>query len=179
MVLVVVLAAGSRSPVWASPATFVPTQLRIPAIGVNAQVVPVGTVMAEAPFLGGQTVSTFGVPPDGSRVGWWSDGPPVGGAGMAVLLGHTQVGGDAVFNRLGELRLGDAVLVEDAAQGIRGDFRITRVVGGIPKTQPDALQRVLRDNALNAQVALITCGGDFDTASHASVENIVAFASTV
>ena len=96
---------------------------------------------------------------------------------MAVLLGHTQAGGDAVFNRLGELRTGDEVLIEDATQGARSDFRITRIVAGIPKAQPDALQRVLQNNASGSQLALITCGGDFDAANHASVENIVAFAS--
>ena len=137
----------------------------------------VGTVLAAAPFLGGQSVSTFGVPPDGSTVGWWSDGPMVGGPGMAILLGHTKVGGAAVFNRLGDLRPGDLVSVQGAPGAATLDFRITHVVSGIPKSNPEALQRVLSDNTGTSQLALITCGGYFDQNVRASEENIVAFAA--
>ena len=134
--------------------------------------------MAPAPFLGGQTVSTFAVPPDGSSVGWWADGPLVGAPGMAILLGHTRVGGSyAVFNRLGELRPGDQVTVEDGAGSARAEFRITQVVSDVPKDDPEALRKVLSDNAQGAQLALITCGGDFDLGYRASADNIVAFAA--
>jgi LPXTG-site transpeptidase (sortase) family protein len=140
-------------------------------------VAPVATVTAPAPFLGGQMVPTFGVPADASSVGWWADGPLVGASGMAILLGHSQVGGNAVFNRLGELHPGDQVAVVDGTGSARADFRITRVVPGIPKNDPEALRRVLSDNAQSAQLALITCGGDFDTSHRASVDNVVALAA--
>lgn len=97
---------------------------------------------------------------------------------MAILLGHTQVGGGyAVFNRLGELHPGDQVSVADGTGSIRADFRITRVVSGVPKNDPEALRRVLSDNAGGAQLALITCGGDFDVSYRASADNVVAFAA--
>jgi hypothetical protein len=166
------------SPLPVGTTAFAPAELDIPSIGVTAVVAPVGTVMAPAPFLGGQMVPTFAVPPDGSSVGWWADGPLVGAPGMAILLGHTQVGGgDAVFNRLGELRPGDQVTVADGTGSARADFRITRVVPGIPKSDPEALRRVLSDNAQSAQLALITCGGDFDLSYRASADNLVAFAA--
>jgi sortase (surface protein transpeptidase) len=134
--------------------------------------------MAPAPFLGGQMVPTFAVPADASSVGWWADGPLVGAPGMAILLGHTQVGGgDAVFNRLGELHPGDQVTVVDGTGSARADFRITRVVLGVPKDDPEALRRVLSDNAQSAQLALITCGGDFDLSYRASADNVVALAA--
>lgn len=164
----------------AVPATappIIPVEVRIPAIGLDAPVAPVGTVVAAAPFLGGQSVSTFGVPADASGVGWWSDGPMVGGPGMAILLGHTKVGGAAVFNRLGELRPGDLVSVQGGPGSAAVEFRITGVVSGVPKSSPDALQRVLSDNAATSQLALITCGGYFDQNVRASQENIVAFAA--
>jgi hypothetical protein len=166
------------APVSVGPSAFTPAELDIPSIGVTAAVVPVGTVMAPAPFLGGRTVPTFAVPPDGSSVGWWADGPLVGTPGMAILLGHTQVGGGyAVFNRLGELNPGDLVAVVDGTRSARADFRITQVVSGVPKNDPEALRRVLSNNAQSAQLALITCGGDFDSSHRASEDNIVAFAA--
>ena len=123
-------------------------------------------------------VPTFAVPPDASSVGWWADGPLVGAPGMAILLGHTQVGGGyAVFNRLGELHPGDQVTVADGTGIARADFRITRVVTGVPKNDPEALRRVLSDNAHSAQLALITCGGGFDVSYRASADNVVAFAA--
>lgn len=159
------------------PRVFWPGQLRISAIGLDAPVVPVGTVMAGAPFLGGRLVPTFGVPPDGSMVGWWSDGPLVGGREMAILLGHTLVGGGyAAFNRLGELHPGDVVSVGDQAGGVSTEFRVARVVSGVPKSDPDALQRVLSENAPGSQLALITCGGEFDKDLRASAANVVVFA---
>jgi hypothetical protein len=159
-------------------AAFVPAEIDIPSIGVTAAVAPVGTVMAPAPFLGGQTVPTFAVPPDGSSVGWWADGPLVGAPGMAIMLGHTQVGGGyAVFNRLGELHPGDQVTVADGTRAAQTDFRITQVVSDVPKNDPEALRKVLSDNAQGAQLALITCGGEFDRSYRASADNVVAFAA--
>lgn len=169
--------APARPVLPATPAEFLPGVVQIPTIGLNAPVAPVGTVIAAAPFLGGTPVSTFGVPPDGSSVGWWSEGPMIGGSGMAILLGHTKVGGYAVFNRLGDLRPDDLVSVQDKSGVITLDFRITHVVTGVPKSSPDALQRVLSDNASTSQLALITCGGYFDEGFRASEDNIVAFAT--
>jgi hypothetical protein len=50
-------------------------------------------------------------------------------------------------------------------------------VPGVPKNDPEALRRVLSDNAESAQLALITCGGDFDPSYRASADNVVAFAA--
>lgn len=158
-------------------APFIPAEIDIPSIGVTSVVAPVGTVMAPAPFLGGQMVPTFAVPPDASSVGWWADGPLIDSPGMAILLGHSQVGGYGVFNRLGELHPGDHVTVIDSTDSARADFRITGVVAGIPKNDPEALRRVLSDNAQTAQLALITCGGDFNPSYRASADNVVAFAA--
>ena len=165
------------SPQPVDDAPFAPAELDIPSIGVASVVAPVATVMAPAPFLGGRAVPTFAVPPDASSVGWWVDGPLIGAPGMAILLGHSQVGGYAVFNRLGELHAGDQVTVVDGAGSSRADFRIIKVLAGVPKNDPEALRRVLSDNAESAQLALITCGGDFNPSFRASADNVVAFAA--
>jgi sortase (surface protein transpeptidase) len=97
---------------------------------------------------------------------------------MAVMLGHTYVGNAfAVFNRLVEVHPGDEVSVADEAGVTRVNFRITHIVSGIPKGRPDALQQVLSANAQNSQLALITCGGEFNREYRASADNIIAFAS--
>ena len=166
---------ASPSPLDIAP--FSPAELDIPSIGVTSVVAPVATVIAPAPFLGGRAVPTFAVPPDAASVGWWADGPLIGAPGMAILLGHSQVGGYAVFNRLGELHPGDQVKVIDGTGGERASFQITQVVTGVPKNDPEALRRVLSDNDQSAQLALITCGGDFDPGYRASADNVVAFAA--
>jgi hypothetical protein len=98
--------------------------------------------MAPVPFLGGQMVPTFAVPPDGSSVGWWAEGPQIDAPGMAIMLGIKQVGGGyAAFNRLDDLHPGDQVTVTDATGSARADFRITRVVPDILKNDPEALRR--------------------------------------
>ncbi len=56
-----------------------------------AVLAPVGTTMAPVPFLGRQMAPTFAVPPDGSSVGWWAEGPQVDAPAMAIMLGHKQV----------------------------------------------------------------------------------------
>ncbi len=121
---------GDAMPGPASPlletAAFDPAEIDIPSLGVTAAVAPVGTVMAPAPFLGSQMVPTFAVPPDESSVGWWADGPLVGAPGMAIVLGHRQVGGGyAVFNWLGDLQPGDQVTVAGPAGSARADYRVT------------------------------------------------------
>ena len=168
------------SAVEVTPSTrrpFVPGHLVIPSIGVNARVDPLGTTVAPDPFLGGKDVTSFEVPADLSTVGWWRDGSRLGDQGMAVLLGHSQVGGGyAVFNRLPQLRIGDELLIETANAGERTTLRVTRVVTGIPKDDESALQAALSTNAQSADLALITCSGPFDTASSESEENTAAFA---
>ncbi|MGJ0117910.1 class F sortase [Williamsia sp. MIQD14] len=155
----------------------VPGHIYIDAIGVNATVMSLGTEMAPDPFLGGTQVASFVVPPDLVRVGWWSDGPRLGAPGMAVLLGHSQVGGGyAVFNRLSALRDGDSVTVENASGTRRVDLAVSRVVPGIAKNDQTALQTVLADNARTADLAMITCSGNFDSAVSESSENTAVFA---
>jgi sortase (surface protein transpeptidase) len=78
---------------------------------------------------------------------------PDGAPGVAIMLGHKKVGGGyAVFNRLGELHPGDQVTVADGTRSAHVDFRITQVVSDVPKNDPEALRKVLSDNAQGAQL---------------------------
>lgn len=76
-----------------------PLEVRIPALELNAAVVPVA--------LEGSAL----VPPDDvTLVGWWDGGAMPGEPrGTVLLTGHTWSQGDGVFDRLGEVEVGDRV----------------------------------------------------------------------
>ncbi|MEH3154980.1 MAG: class F sortase [Gordonia paraffinivorans] len=157
--------------------TIDPGILVIPSIAVNSTVLDLGTTVTPDPFLAGRSVSTFEVPPDLSRVGWWRDGARVGGPGMAVILGHSQVGGRyAVFNRLGELAPGAGIEIEDRTRDVRIEFTVEKVVQGISKSDPAALQNTLSEGNSIADLALVTCSGQFEESVAESAENTVVFA---
>jgi len=159
----------------AAAGAIVPAGLTIPSIGVDTTVEPRGTVTYDNPFTG-QTVAGYGVPESLGTTSWWSDGPQPGSGQMAVLLGHQQNGGEAVFNRLHELRSGDQVLLRDADGAV-----LTLQVLGEPLTGLDkatsALSDALNGHPADADVALVTCGGEFDDAAGTSTTNTVVFAS--
>jgi LPXTG-site transpeptidase (sortase) family protein len=81
-----------------------PYTLRIPRIGVDAQVVPIQT----------NEERVLNPPRDPSVAGWWSDGAAPGEPrGSAVLVGHTvRDKGGGVFDDIGDLTRGDAIKVE-------------------------------------------------------------------
>ncbi|WP_347059166.1 class F sortase [Blastococcus sp. HT6-30] len=159
----------------AATGPIVPAGLVIPAIDVDTVVESRGTVTYENPFTG-QTVKGYGVPESMATTSWWSDGPHPGSGRMAVVLGHQQEGGPAVFNRLHELRSGDEVLLRDGAGA-----QVALTVLGDPLTGLDkstsALADVLNGHPEGAAVALVTCGGEFDEDAGTSTDNTVVFAA--
>ena len=124
-----------------------------------------------------RTVDSFGVPPDMYSTTWWSSGPQPGSGRLAVILGHTQIGGYGVFNKLGSLRAGDTVQVSGRDGALR--FRVTTVRTGISKTDPYALRNALERHPDDSALALITCSGTFDTEYDQSTENTVVFATLI
>lgn len=136
-----------------------------------------GTVSYENPFTG-QTVAGYGVPESMDTTAWWSDGPQPGSGQMAVVLGHQKSGGAAVSDRLHELRPGDRVLLRDGDGAV-----LTLEVLGEPLTGLDkatsALSDALNGHPAEADLALVTCGGEFDEAAGTSTTNTVVFATVV
>ena len=79
-----------------------PATISIPAIGVDASVVPVGLVP------GTDTLQI----PDIDHVGWYQLGPSPGQTGSAVLVAHIDGNGrPGVFWRLGHLAPGDRITI--------------------------------------------------------------------
>ncbi|PWW21676.1 sortase family protein [Geodermatophilus normandii] len=155
----------------------VPGRIVVPAIGVDTAVESRGTVQYENPFTG-RTVDGYDVPRSMRTTSWWSDGPAPGSGQMAVVLGHAGADGGAVFDRLSELSPGDEVLLVDA-----GGAYLRLAVLGEPVTGLDkatsALADTLNRHPADADLALVTCGGEFDEAAGASEDNTVVFARVV
>ncbi|WP_433384466.1 class F sortase [Micromonospora sp. KLBMP9576] len=143
-----------------------PVDVRIPAIGVRARVVPVGADAGgrlEVPPLDRPTLA-----------GWYRHGASPGETGNAVLVGHVDsAAGPAVFFDLGRLRAGDTVRVTRADASI-ATFAVD-AVGSYPK---DRFPTDLVYGPSDAPgLRLITCGGRFDRDSGDYVDNVVVFAT--
>ncbi|WP_341268247.1 class F sortase [Gordonia malaquae] len=128
------------------------------------------------PFVG-RNVRSFGVPDDMTSVARWSDGPAFSETGMAVVLGHTQIGGPAVFNNLGSLPIGSEVEIVDRGTSFR--YRVSGHALRVPKTNPMALAHVLDKARIRADLALITCDGPFDSTARASEDNTIVFGEVI
>ncbi|MGY1752008.1 class F sortase [Blastococcus sp. SYSU D01042] len=154
-----------------------PASLSIPAIDVDTTVESRGTVRYENPFTG-QEVDGYGVPESMATTSWWSDGPLPGSGQMAVVLGHQQAEGGAVFDRLHTLRPGDEVSLRDANGAVLRLQVLGEPVTGLDKATP-ALSEALNGHPAGADVALVTCGGEFVEDAGTSTDNTVVFAGVV
>lgn len=144
-----------------------PIQLHIPSLRVDAPVVPV-TVDAQG---------ALDVPPDPSRVGWWSDGPAPGAPrGTAVIDGHVDwagIGPGALFH-LRELKVGARVIVDE----IDGPARF-QVVAVREYAKARLPWRQIFDQSVTGRLVIVSCGGRFDPKAHSYLDNIVAYAVPV
>ncbi|MGY1747294.1 class F sortase [Blastococcus sp. SYSU D00695] len=148
------------------PAVADPLRVRVPVIGVDSPLVRLGLDPGGA----------LETPADSARAGWFGGGPAPGGIGPAVLAGHVDsTRGPAVFWRLRDLAAGDEVLV-DRADGTTARFAVTRV----ERHRKDAFPTAeVYGPTPDAQLRLITCGGDFDRAARSYRDNVVVFARLV
>jgi hypothetical protein len=140
-----------------------PVSIRIPVIGVDARVVPVG--------LGpGRNMQVPAV----DLAGWYEPGPRPGEAGPAVIVGHVDSRrGPAVFFRLGQLHRGDRIMV-GRAKGPARSF----VVGRVERQPKQALptERIW-NHTRQPVLRLITCGGSFDRATGHYHDNVIVYAN--
>jgi sortase (surface protein transpeptidase) len=142
-----------------------PIRLQIPAIGVDSKLMALGL----------NADGTMEVPPVGFPAGWYTGAPTPGELGPAIIAGHVDWTGPAVFYKLHDLKLDDQVSVtrEDGSVAV---FRVTRVEQ-VPKNAfPTAL--VYGDISF-AGLRLITCGGLFNKKIGHYVDNIIVFATFI
>ncbi|HVL98951.1 MAG TPA: class F sortase, partial [Egibacteraceae bacterium] len=142
-----------------------PRAVLVPAIGVDAPLVPVGLDPDGSMEL-----------PDVGFAGWYRLGPVPGEPGPAVIAAHVDsYDGPDVFYRLHQLVPGDEVHV------VGDDGRQTAfVVRDVEWTPKDALPAD-RIWALGAAptLRLITCGGAFDQGARTYLENVTVYADLV
>ncbi len=134
-----------------------PAQLRIPALQINAPVMPVGQTASGA--MDAPTSKALHSP-YWTSVFWYDQGPAPGQTGNAVIAGHVdRVGGDpAVFWSLGHLAPGDKVFVA-MKSGQQLQFVVNRVVK-YPASAPsqDVINAVFGPTGEH-HLNLITCSG--------------------
>lgn len=175
--LLCALLAGCATPTagQASPASLtgpttsqapvgVPQRISIPALHVDAPIVPVGLDPAGALEV-----------PDVHEVGWYTASPHPGETGPALLAGHVNWSGTpGAFARLAQLNAGDEVTVATTTGPT--SFRVTSVTTQ-PKTGIDWRQ-VLADRP-DPELVLVTCGGRLDHATRSYESNVIARAVRV
>lgn len=140
-----------------------PVSVEIPAIGVDAELVGLGLNDD-----GSMEVPDFGL------AGWYTEGPPPGVAGPAVIAAHVDsTDGPDVFYELGALEPGDEILVhredgstasfvvEDLAQHAKDDLPGDRIWAA--SSEP--------------RLTLITCGGSFDRSAGHYTDNVIVYAT--
>jgi sortase (surface protein transpeptidase) len=138
-------------------------QIRVPAIGVRAQVIELGL----------NRDRSLQVPSRASQAGWWSGGSFPGRRGPAVIAGHVESrAGAGVFARLGELRAGDRVLV--GRPGRRATAFVVERSERAPKRRFPTVRVYGRTRG--STLRLITCGGSFDRARGHYRDNLIVFA---
>jgi sortase (surface protein transpeptidase) len=150
-------ASGQTAP--APPAT-----ITIPAIGLQAPVVPVEL----------DADGTMAAPTDPDTVGWYDLGPGLGTPGNVLLDGHVDWGGRLrVFGLLRQLDVGDTVQLTDAA----GNVAAYHVVFSWWYDANTAnVDEVFRQTP-QQELTLITCGGVFDQAAHQYLSRLVVRAA--
>lgn len=145
------VAQPARAAATATGESHWPVRLQIPAIGVDAPVVPLGETATGA----------MATPDQPTQVGWWEYGPAPGELGSAVIGGHLDFHGygPAVFWNLRKLRRGDEVRV------VLADGRTVRFTVQSAEVYPEhdtaIIGRIFRTSDA-ARLNLITCAGTFN-----------------
>jgi sortase (surface protein transpeptidase) len=143
-----------------------PVRIVIPAIGVNARVIPLGLNRDQ----------TIQVPANAADTGWFRPGPEPGEQGAAVIVGHVATrSGPAVFYRLRRLRVGQVITIR---------LRDGSTVRYVARSMITVLKTRFPTNRVYARTTqptlrLITCAGKLNTSTGHHPENYIVFASIV
>lgn len=144
----------------------IPTQVSIPALQVNADVIEVGR--ADDGSIG----TPLGDPV--RQTGWYGRGPAPGEPGTAIIVGHVDTKTEpAVFASLAGVGEGTVIEVN------RQDGRVARFsvdsVESFPKTEFPA-QRIF-DRVDRPRLVLVTCGGTWVGGAVGYADNVIVFAT--
>ncbi len=140
-----------------------PARLRIPSIGVDANIQSVGLLKN----------GSMGIPTNFTDVAWYNRGVRPGVPGNAVIDGHFdgRKVPRAVFYSLGDLKPGDLVEVVDQ----RGKTFRFQVVSSKTYKYKDPTDEIFSGDASKARLNLITCAGDWIKSEKSYSQRIVVF----
>lgn len=143
----------------------IPTRLQIPAIALD-------TTFTEP--LGLNLDKTVMVPESYTEVGWYKNGVTPGAIGAAVILGHVDSKeGPGVFYSLGQLNVGDEIIVTNADNSIA-----TFVVTELERyPQSDFPSDRVYTSEEEAVLRLVTCTGTFNRGESRYSHNLVVYAT--
>jgi sortase (surface protein transpeptidase) len=156
----------TTAPRGAIDRTLWPASLAIPALDVTAPVQAVGV------STGGELI----IPPSPMDVGWYQGGSVPGEPGVALLTSHidTRTEGRGVLAGLVQLAEGDEVLVTAA------DGSVQRwAVSARTQHRKDQLPTELFARAGSPILALVTCGGPFNTSTRSYRDNVIVWARPI
>lgn len=166
IVFLATLVAPGRS-VAATPQSQKPVVISIPSINVGAKVEGLGVDKK------GKMIA----PKSAWSVAWFSGGVKPGDAGNAVMYGHinTTSSPTGIFARLKDVRIGDTIVVTDAAGTVR-TFRVTKTaVYPVAKVPMDQLVGSTDARHLN----LYTCAGTWSRLFGNYSHRLVVFSTLV
>ena len=141
-----------------------PVRIRIPRIATDAVIDHVGLTSKGA----------MDVPKGRDSTAWFKLGPVPGEAGSSVIDGHSgwENGQSAVFDNLHKLKTGDRIYIEDKNGGVTTfAVRESRVY-----IESQDSREVFGSGDGKAHLNLITCSGDWDSATQSSPDRLVVFA---
>jgi sortase (surface protein transpeptidase) len=142
----------------------VPVRISIPAIGVNARVIPLGL----------NRDRTIEVPKNFAEAGWFRPGPEPGEQGAAVIVGHlASRSGPGVFIRLRMLRPGQVITIHLADRSrvrfvARSSLRVPKSRFPTKRVYAQTQQPTLR---------LVTCAGTLNPRTGRHPDNYIVFAA--
>lgn len=143
-----------------------PTRIRIPAVGIDANIIE----------LGQAADGTLQTPDGPSDTGWYKDSPTPGEIGPSIIVGHVDwINNVAVFWKLRELKPDDSIEIT-RADGTVAIFK----VASLKEFRQDAFpSEEVYGNIDHSGLRLITCGGTFNPQTNQYDHNTVVFASFV
>lgn len=140
-----------------------PVRIRIPALGVDAEVQHVGV----------NAKGNMAVPTNYTDTAWYENGPAPGDRGSAVIAGHVNngLGLSGVFEHLKDLTVGDDIYIE-RADGEEVHFV---VIGSRVYPYTDAPEEVIFNPSGSARLNLITCDGSWVQEDKTYDQRLVVF----
>jgi LPXTG-site transpeptidase (sortase) family protein len=154
----------AKEPILSLPASQ-PVRIIIPAIGVNAPVVPVS-----------KTAGSVGTPPltNHDLAGWYDGSVTPGQTGPSLIDGHIDGYGLAsVFYRVPALKTGDVIRVL-RKDGETASFKVTWVQVVAKTAFP---WKAVLGWTSYPSLRLVTCGGPFNSLTGHYVENVIVYAT--